>query len=425
MKSKEKNKKVKITLKTIIFSAFAFFILLYMFMFYNIYFPINKSYAKETDTNPEETRISNANKIDIDKVINTNTDNGQTVQITQKEEVLEYLTEYRTNKTLPKGVSYVVQEGRQGTQNITIKSTYKDGELLSEEQVGASVIKASYNKIIEIGGASYSSSYKVKAGDTVYVTSDELGLMETDSEESRRITTLKRNDNLKILKITQNWYEVSYQNMTGWVKNECTTYINSKEENETKGSTKTKQELNSNLSFNMALNKPSGLSLEQFKKILNDPKDKNKIFTNNAEYFYYIEKQYNINGVFVAAVGIHESAWGTSKIALQKNNLLGYGAYDSNPYNGAYDFSNYSESIDLISRVFVKYYINPKGTSIYGGEKAVGTYYNGSNLSGINKNMQVILIGQMQFTHICNIYITNCKIFAKFLAIFKKLLYDI
>ena len=385
MKSKEKNKKVKITLKTIIFSAFAFFILLYMFMFYNIYFPINKSYAKETDTNPEETRISNANKIDIDEVINTNTDNGQTVQITQKEEVLEYLTEYRTNKTLPKGVSYVVQEGRQGTQNITIKSTYKDGKLLSEEQVGASVIKASYNKIIEIGGASYSSSYKVKAGDTVYVTSDELGLMETDSEESRRITTLKRNDNLKILKITQNWYEVSYQNMTGWVKNECTTYINSKEENETKGSTKTKQELNSNLSFNMALNKPSGLSLEQFKKILNDPKDKNKIFTNNAEYFYYIEKQYNINGVFVASVGIHESAWGTSKIALQKNNLFGYGAYDSNPYNGAYNFSNYSESIDLISRVFVKYYINPKGTSIYGGEKAVGTYYNGSNLSGINK----------------------------------------
>lgn len=385
MKSKEKNKKVKITLKTIIFSAFAFFILLYMFMFYNIYFPINKSYAKETDTNPEETRISNANKIDIDEVINTNTGNGQTVQITQKEEVLEYLTEYRTNKTLPKGVSYVVQEGRQGTQNITIKSTYKDEKLLSEEQVGASVIKASYNKIIEIGGASYSSSYKVKAGDTVYVTSDELGLMKTNSEESRRITTLKRNDNLKILKITQNWYEVSYQNMTGWVKNECTTYINSKEENETKESTKTKQELNSNLSFNMALNKPSGLSLEQFKKILNDSKDKNKIFTNNSEYFYYIEKQYNINGVFVAAVGIHESAWGTSKIALQKNNLFGYGAYDSNPYNGAYNFSNYSESIDLISRVFVKYYINPKGTSIYGGEKAVGTYYNGSNLSGINK----------------------------------------
>ena len=241
MKSKEKNRK-GITLKNIIFSAFAFFILLYMFMFYNIYFPINKSYAKETDINPEETKISNANKIDINEIINTNTNNGQTTQITQKEEVLEYLTEYRTNKNIPKGISYVVQEGRQGIQNITIKSTYKDGQLISEEQVGASITKASYNKIIEIGGASYSSNYKVKVGDTIYVTSDELGLMEETSEESRRITTLKRNDNLKILKITQNWYAVSYQNMTGWVKNECTTFINTEENNIVKGNTKTKQE---------------------------------------------------------------------------------------------------------------------------------------------------------------------------------------
>ena len=384
MKSKEKNKKVKITLKTIIFSAFAFFIILYMVMFYNIYFPINKSYAKETDVNPEEIRISNANEIDIDEIINENSDSGKTIQITQKEEVLEYLTEYRTNKDIPKGISYVVQEGRQGTQNITIKSTYKDGELLSEEQIGADVVKASCNKIIEIGGASYTSNYKAKIGDVVYVTSDELGLMESETEDSRRITTLKRNDNLKILKISQNWYEISYQNMTGWVKSECTTYIDSTKEN-TQTTIKSKQELNSNLNINIALNKPSGLSLEQFKKVLNDSKDKNKIFSNNAEYFYYIEKQYNINGIFVAAVGIHESAWGTSKIALQKNNLFGYGAYDSNPYNGAYNFSNYSESIDLISRVFVKYYINPKGTSIYGGETAIGTYYNGATLNGINK----------------------------------------
>ena len=91
MKSKEKNKKVKITLKTIIFSAVAFFIFLYMFMFYNIYFPTNKSYAKETDTKPEETKISNANKINIDEIINTNTGNGQAIQITQKEEVLELI----------------------------------------------------------------------------------------------------------------------------------------------------------------------------------------------------------------------------------------------------------------------------------------------------------------------------------------------
>ncbi|MBQ1975905.1 MAG: hypothetical protein II227_00540, partial [Clostridia bacterium] len=60
----------------------------------------------------------------------------------------------------------------------------------------------------------------------------------------------------------------------------------------------------SGLNIDMKLNKPSGLTLEQFKKVLKDNKDTNKIFENNAEYFYYIEKQYNINGIFVAAIGI-------------------------------------------------------------------------------------------------------------------------
>ena len=69
---------------------------------------------------------------------------------------------------------------------------------------------------------------------------------------------------------------------------------------------------------------------------------------------------------------------------MQKKNLFGYGAYDSNPYNGAYEFTDYSECIDLIARVFVKYYLNPNGTEIYGGEKAQGTYYNGSTLTAVN-----------------------------------------
>ena len=34
--------------------------------------------------------------------------------------------------------------------------------------------------------------------------------------------------------------------------------------------------------------------------------------------------------------------------------------------------------------LFVKYYLNPKGTSIYGGEVATGSYYNGATLTGVN-----------------------------------------
>lgn len=411
---KTKENKIKITLKTIIYSAFAFFAILYIVMFFNMYFPINKTYAKETvnlenENTSNSQKISNADQIDVEKIINENTNNGQTEQITKKEETLEYLTQYRTNKEIPKGISVVVQEGRQGKQEITIKTTYdKDGNQIKEEQTNATITKASANKIIEIGGASYTSNYKVKVGDKIYVTSDELAVRAEAEEESRKITTLKKDDELKLLEITQNWYKISYQNITGWVKSECTIYINpnsSEEQKQTIAETKTKEQLLATLNINMQLNKPSGLTLEQFKKVLSDSKDKNKIFENNAEYFYYIEKQYNINGIFVASVGIHESGWGTSKIAVQKNNLFGYGAYDSNPYNGAYNFSNYSESIDLLARVFVKYYLNPAGTSIYGGEKAVGSYYNGATLKGINtkyasdKNWANAVFSHMQYLY--------------------------
>lgn len=390
MKSKDKIKKhLKITLKNIIYTCIFLLILIYMTIFYNIYFVGNETYAKETISETEEVKFSNANEVDLNLIIEQNSKPGQIEEILQEETVLEYLTDYRTNPEVPKGISYVVQEGRQGTQKITKKRIYQEGELISEEQLSAVVTKASLTKIVEIGGGSYTVNYKVKVGDTIYVTSDRLAVMVEPSETSTKVATLKTDDKLKVLQIINGWYYISCDTTIGWVKQECTTYQIPKQEEKQQidngQATSTKQQLLAKLSFDMKLNQPSGLSLEQFKKILKDDKDKNKIFENNAEYFYYIEKQYNINGVFVAAVGIHESAWGTSKIALNKNNLFGYGAYDSNPYNGAYSFSNYAESIDLLARVFVKYYLNPKGISIYGGETAVGTYYTSPTLTGVNK----------------------------------------
>lgn len=392
MRAKEKAKKrkkipMKITLKSIITFLASIIILLYVVIFYNFYFGRNHVYAKETSSSIEETKISQAQKIDLEAIISQNYKEGQKEEYTIQEIELEYLTKYKNNASLPKGKIQVIQEGREGKQEITIKRIYQDEEFLSEEQVATKITKASVDKIVEIGTGNYASNYQVKVGDTLYVTSDRLSVMVDPDENSHKIATLVKGNELKVLEIQKDWYKVSCSTTIGYVKSECTTYIDLNKKQETHSSStveQSKTQLISKLSFGMALNKPSGLTLEQFKKILTDSKDINKIFENNAEYFYYIEKQYNINGVFVAAVGIHESAWGTSKIAKEKNNLFGYGAYDSNPYNGAYSFSNYSESIDLIARVFVKYYINPKGTSIFEGEEAVGTYYNGSTLSGIN-----------------------------------------
>ena len=396
MKSKEKKeKKVKLTIKNLIYILICMVFILYGIIFYNLYFS-KEVYATEEniDNRAEEAKISKAEEINLDEIITQNTNDGQREEYEVKEEVLEYITKYRTNNALPKGMVQVVQEGRQGTQEITIKKTYKDEELINEEQVNQKVTKASINKIVEIGGGARKSNYTVKVGDIVYVTSDRLSVMAEPDENAQRVATLAKNDVLTVKEIKDTWYRIESGSTRGYVKAECTTYLNPNKQNEeetktqqdttTGESSKSASELKSTLSFNMALNKPSGLSLEQFKKALTDSKDKNNVFTNNAEYFYYIEKQYNINGIFVAAVAIHESAWGTSKISLEKKNLFGYGAYDSNPYNSAYHFSDYSESIDLLARVFVKYYLNPKGTSIYEGEIATGTYYNGATLTGVN-----------------------------------------
>lgn len=306
MNSKEKQQYKKIII----------LILFWMLILIVIYFrlvPSKESYAsKEIEYKSAEINISNAKLIDLDEIIeeNTNIKKTNTEEIYKKQEELEYITKYRYNDELYVGTTQVSQEGRNGIQTITMKKNLdSEGNLIGEEQISAVVTKSSINKIIDIGTKIY---------------------------------------------------------VAPAVKKETTNS-------------------NGDLSFDISLNKPSGFSLEQFKKMLTDSKDKNKIFENNSEYFYYIEDEYNINGVFIAAIGIHESAWGTSRLAVNKYNLFGYGAYDSNPYNGAYTFSNYSESIDLLARVMVKYYLNPAGTIIYDGQKASGKYYNGNTISAVNK----------------------------------------
>lgn len=396
MKAKDKKKKyIFFTLKNIIIFSIAVISIFYIIIFYHYYFGESVVYATEEVSSPiNNLELSEAEKIDIDSYIQNNSKAGLKEEYTVEEVELEFLTKYKNNASLPKGTLQVTQEGRKGKQQITTKKTYENDQLISEEQVSAKITKAAVNKIVEVGtGSGRASNYEVKVGDTVYVTSDRLSVMVEPSEESQKVATLSQNDELKVLEIKGEWYRIRSGSTIGYVKSEATTYRNYVQEEAEKNSSnintstsqKSKAELLSTLSFGMALNKPSGLTLEQFKTILSDSKDKNKIFEQNAEYFYYIEKEYNINGVFVAAVGIHESNWGTSKIAQEKYNLFGYGAYDSNPYNGAYTFSDYSECIDLLARVFVKYYLNPAGTSIYGGETASGKYYNGPTLSGINQ----------------------------------------
>ena len=340
-----------------------------------------------TDNQIEWFTNEENNTIDIDDIIAKNLNESGKEELETEVVELEYETEYQNNDKLPKGMVKVLQQGQDGKQELIIKKEYKGDEEISNEQIGRKILTPCVNKIVEVGTAAYYDKRKIKSGDTVYSTPYTLALREENKKDAEVIITIKQDSKLKIIKKSNSWYYVQYDSYYGWVEEDCVTYINKNTNNYNNNNTKhSKAELLSKLNKNMNLMQPSGLTLEQFKKVLsNDSQDKNKVFEENAEYFYYIEQQYGINGVFVAAIGIHESAWGTSKIATNKKNLFGYGAYDMSAYSSAYSYNGYAAGIDMIARVLVKHYLNPAGTSIYNGEVATGRYYCGRTLSAVNK----------------------------------------
>ena len=355
-----------------------------------IKYKVSKDVVTQITTEPEEIEWLNEEYegiININDIIKENVNNEIKEVIETQVVELEYETQYQNNSSLPKGKVQVLQQGQDGKQELIIKKQYVGDELISDEQIGRRIVTASVDRIVEVGTSSHYDSHKIKVGDTVYATPYELDIREEAKKGSEVIIKINQNSKLKIEKKKSNWYYVKYNTYYGWVEADCITYIipnnitynNSNEEY-------TKKELLATLSKTMNLNKPSGLTLEQFEKIFeNENKDKNGVFKENAKYFYYIEQSYGINGVFVAAIGIHESAWGTSRIAIDKKNLFGYGAYDMSAYSSAYSYNGYAAGIDMIARVLVKNYLNPKGTSVYNGEIATGKYYNGCTLTDVNK----------------------------------------
>ena len=357
----------------------------------------NRSYAvNDENQNIPKTTIDNGVKIakqaytkhlNLEEVAKQNENDIVTEKIEKTETDVEFNTKYRENNSLPKGKMQTIQEGQDGKQNAIVKNVYKNGNIISSKLMSNEITKAAIDKIVEVGTGSYSNNYIPIVGNQLKVTSDTLALRLEPKKDSEKIITINKDEKVSFKKSQDNWYYVQYGSYLGWAESDCLTYDNTK--NQTDGEDGNaelpKEQLLKNVNFSMLLNEKSGLSLAQFKKIFSDDKnDKNNVFKDNAEYFYYAEQQYDINGVFVAAVAIHESGWGTSSISLAKKNLFGYQAYDRNPYENASNFTSYAEGIDLVSRVFVKYYINPSGKPIYGGEKAVSTYYKGSTLTAVN-----------------------------------------
>lgn len=69
--------------------------------------------------------------------------------------------------------------------------------------------------------------------------------------------------------------------------------------------------------------------------------------------FVKAQERYGVNALYLMAKAIHESSWGRSAIARDKNNLFGINATDSNPYGNADEFESFEASIMYLASAYV------------------------------------------------------------------------
>ena len=110
----------------------------------------------------------------------------------------------------------------------------------------------------------------------------------------------------------------------------------------------------------MPVTMPSGFSAARFERVF-----AGTLLEGIGAALVQAEAETGINALVLAAIAAHESGWGRSKLARDKNNLAGLGAYDGQEYSAGIRFDSRAESIMFLAELLaVKY---APGGKYYGG----------------------------------------------------------
>ena len=120
---------------------------------------------------------------------------------------------------------------------------------------------------------------------------------------------------------------------------------------------------------------------------------------NTGDIFIKYQNKFGVNAMLTACFAAHESGWGNSSIAINKNNLFGLNATDNNPGGNADTFNSVDDCIyNFTSSWMSKRYLNATYTSRfrggYFGDKASGIFgqyssdpYEGEKLAAMAANL--------------------------------------
>ncbi|MBR2290551.1 MAG: G5 domain-containing protein [Clostridia bacterium] len=332
----------------------------------NYIFAVN---VEEAPKNAIGTFEKNDNPKDVYVILSENMSNTQQKEILDQEEEILFEIQYISNKDMPEGESTVLQEGINGRKIVTYVRSYENNQMVEQDAIGERILEEPQKQIIELGTSQVLKQYNIHVGDFMYLLED-ADLKKTVGLYSDRWLIIPRYYDVKILEvIDEAWFKVLYNGKnTGYIQIENIT-----SEALTPGITdlSRRTKILNKVDFNMALNEPSGLSLDDFRRVLSyHSQDTNNVFKDNFAMFYEAEQKYGINGVFLASIAIHESGWGRSAIAVNKHNLFGFGAYDASPYESALTFDTYANGTDIVAAWLMSNYLNPAGTVLKTGDVA-------------------------------------------------------
>ena len=122
----------------------------------------------------------------------------------------------------------------------------------------------------------------------------------------------------------------------------------------------------------------TGYSADSLNSIINGKVSASSKLRDTGSVMVKYQDAYGVNALLMAGVAANESAWGTSSICMNKNNLFGLNAVDSSPGTSADTYASVEECIRQFAAGYMSgKYLNPNDWRYFGG-------FLGNKASGIN-----------------------------------------
>lgn len=164
--------------------------------------------------------------------------------------------------------------------------------------------------------------------------------------------------------------EVYSQLREKYLNEEEDTMKKEEQKEESKEQKDIKLEKNLNLSLDSDLRVPSKLTAEEINYMLEGTN-----LHDLGDAFERAEKEYNVNALYMMGLAALESSWGNSRFAVERNNLFGWNAVDSNP-NLAKSFDSKKDAILFVASKLEKNYLTDSGRYFEGyTPKSIDVHY--------------------------------------------------